>query len=79
MIPINPPEEYGYLVEVAKNQPEYQTLPVRFNQGAATSLWQLTNEERQAIADGKNLFLEMLTFGHPLQPVHLWIDGLEDD
>lgn len=78
MIPIDPPQECGYPVQFGENQVEYKTLPARESQGVVTTLWELSPAERQAILNGKNLFLEIITFGHSLQPVHLWVEGFED-
>lgn len=60
-------------VEWAKNQPEYDTLPAityRENpQVPVTSRWKFTDAERKAIAEGADLYLTLLTFGTPLQPI----------
>lgn len=78
MKPIYPPEEFGAVVNVAANQEEYQTLPSRIDaQGAVTTLWEFTPEERAAIADGKNLYFELLTFNRGLQPMMPWVEGFE--
>lgn len=79
MKPIEPPDEYGHPVEFGKGQEEYKTLIARESVGVVTTLWQLTPAERQAIANGKNLFLEIITFGNSLQPVLLWVEGFEDE
>lgn len=60
-------------VTFAKAQPEYLPLPAAIvdRDGAQTVVtrWQFTDEERAAIANGADLYLEMLTFGSPLQPL----------
>lgn len=64
---------------LAKNQPEYRML--RVLQGMppeyrTISRWELTPAQRKIIADGGDIFLEMLTFGHPPMPVNLAVsDG----
>lgn len=81
MIPIDPGEELGTLRVYGADQPEYQPLPSRVYPGGHVVLtkWQLSTDERMAILDGANLFLHVLTFGNPLQPVSLWIEGSADD
>lgn len=60
-------------VVYAEHQPEYLPLPsIRYPgnpQGPVTSRWSFTEEERRAIADGADLYLTLLTFHQPLQPV----------
>lgn len=61
-------------VEIAKNQPEYLTLPALvFNDGRVLTEWRFTEAERVAIARGENLRLWIWTCGHPLQPIALEI------
>ena len=64
-------------VVYGKDQPEYvplRTLVVR-NSGAqsAISRWTPTDEQRQAIANGADIMLEVLTFGGPLAPVLMMV------
>lgn len=71
-IPVAPsqPVDGGHVVYAA-DQPEYQPLPVwRRESGAVVSRWRLTWRERVAILLGRSLYLEVLTFGGPLQPVY---------
>ena len=81
MIPVDPGEEYGTLRTYGANQAEYQPLPSRVYPGGHVVLtkWSLSLDERAAILDGADLYLHVLTFGHPLQPVSLWIEGSDDD
>lgn len=68
----------GRAVVFAENQPEYFSLPARVtDKGVVRTRWQFTPDERGAIADGACLELELHTFGQPLQPVHLEIEGIE--
>ena len=58
----------------AKDQPQY--LPLRTLRSntpgrAVLSRWTLTAEQRKAVAAGADIFLELLTFGGPLQPIRL--------
>lgn len=59
-------------VVYAAEQEEYLDLPVLKEDGPlgqVTSVWTLTAEERQAIANGKNIEVMMWTFNQPLQPL----------
>jgi hypothetical protein len=63
-------------VVYAKDQPQY--IPLRTLVGEApdrkaTSRWTLTPEQRKAIADGADIFLTLSTFGHPLQPIQMFV------
>ncbi|TJW14331.1 MAG: hypothetical protein E5W82_10150 [Mesorhizobium sp.] len=54
----------------AKNQPQYRplrTLPGR-NGDSAISRFHFTDAQRQAIAEGADLYLELLHFRGPLAP-----------
>lgn len=64
------------LLEFAKDQPEYETLPARrLDDGTVVSCWRPTFKERISLLFRGRLFLMQLTFNNPLQPV--WI-GTED-
>lgn len=59
-------------VVYAKNQPEYnplRTLRSNTKECRVLSRWSPTPEQRQALAEGADIFLELLTFGNPLQPI----------
>jgi len=71
-------------VVYAKDQPPYiplRTLVSAMPNKAVWSRWTLTPEQRKAVAEGADVFLECLTFGHPLQPLRMAVsDGkLEKD
>lgn len=56
----------------AKDQPEYIPLPCwKGEDGMVVTRWRLTWKERLLVAIGGSLWLTMLTFNHPLQPVKL--------
>lgn len=60
----------------AKDQPEY--IPLRALRspapnGDVLSRWTFTDEQRQAISDGADIFLNVMTFGQPLQPVRIFL------
>ena len=64
----------GTEVIFAEDQPEYIQLPaIRFPgaEGLVVSRWTFTNEERDAIYAGEDLFLGTLTFNQDLQPLIL--------
>lgn len=59
-------------VVYAADQPEYTPLPAhRDSYGTVTSRWQLTWRERMQVLLHGNLWLSILTFHSPLQPVSL--------
>lgn len=71
--PIVPGEVHPVTV-IAENQPEYEPLPayvVRDRTGAVLTRWKLTWRERLRILFLGDLYLEVLTFRQPLQPVRL--------
>lgn len=62
----------------AKDQPQYQALPsIHTPSGTVITRWALTDEERQRLVDGEDLYLTIRTFNSPLQPVFLGV-GLSD-
>ena|SRR3990167_8915827 len=73
----------GHEVHFAKKQKEYRALRAlrRTVHGVPVlSRWTLTEEQREAIARGADIFLELLTFGKPLQPITLMVsDGLNPE
>jgi hypothetical protein len=51
------------------NQPQYNTLhALRAPDGRVMSRWELTRDERTAIADGADIFLSISTNGQPYPP-----------
>ena len=70
MKPIEFPEQ---TTVYAKDQPEYIPLPVWKNpndvEGRVISCWQLTWKERFQILFNGKLWLSVLTFNKPLQPL----------
>jgi hypothetical protein len=69
-------------VVYAADQPEYnplRTIVSRDHQHRVTSRWTFTDDQRQAIAGGADIFLTLLTFGEPLQPILMAVsDGKLD-
>lgn len=74
MKPITPVMPGINLPEVvfATDQPEYLPLPaLRQPDGTVITRWRLSFRERLQVACGGDLWLTILTFNHPLQPVKL--------
>jgi hypothetical protein len=60
------------VVTYAKDQPEYIALPChRSEDGTVTTRWRLSWRERLSIFFTGDLWLQVLTFNHRLQPVKL--------
>ena len=53
----------------AADQPEYRPLPVFRTSRSVLSRWRLTDEEREHIANGGDLFICQMNFGCDLQPI----------
>lgn len=73
-------------VVYAKDQPQYIPLRTLVNQnvtdkgyGRVISRWVLNDYQREAIAKGADIFLELLTFGERLQPIRISIGEGEPD
>jgi hypothetical protein len=63
-------------IVLAKDQPQYRPLRVLRGHTAESivmSRWTFTAEQRDAIARGADVFLSLMTFGQPVQPVTLAI------
>ena len=74
MKPVSPVIPGIKLPEViyAENQPEYTPLPAyRADDGMVITRWKLSLTERLRIALHGHLWLSVLTFNQPLQPVKL--------
>ena len=77
--PIKPANMDARAVTIAANQPQYNPLPALVEpDGTVHTRWQLTDEERAAIAAGADLMLSVLTFRQPLQPVIMGVAGVDD-
>jgi hypothetical protein len=60
---------------IAKEQEEYKTLPVLIGKGGLlVSRWEPTQEERERISLGADIYVGVLTGGHPLQPLIVTTD-----
>jgi hypothetical protein len=61
-------------ITVAEDQHEYLTLTaalVEWDDGSRGILtrWRLTHNEKERVANGEDLYITVLTFGQPLQPI----------
>lgn len=74
--PVLPGTEIREVV-IAKDQPEYLPLPAVVLDKApgmpVMTRWRLTDEERELVKFGHDIVLTQMTFGGPLQPVHLQV------
>lgn len=64
----------GANVVYAANQPEYEPLPAEYcggKYGQINTLWELSPEELKQVQETGKIWLSVLTFGQPLQPVLL--------
>lgn len=62
----------GQNIVFAENQPEYTPLPAYIDEGPeglVISCWELDEMERKQIAETGKIYLGMLTFHQPLQPI----------
>lgn len=66
MKPIDFPESN---VVFAKDQPEYMDLPAYRDGNGIVSAWKLSLRERLRLLFGGPLWLHVLTFGQPPQPM----------
>lgn len=74
MQPVSPVIPGLELPEVvyAKDQPEYNPLPVfKDENGTVVSRWRLTWRERLCVLLRGDVYLTVMTFNRPLQPVRL--------
>lgn len=65
----------GHNVVFAKDQAEYEPLPVHIDRkdpnGTATSCWQLSDDELAEVARTGRIFVSQFTFQRALQPIKL--------
>lgn len=70
----------GANVVFGAKQPEYIPLPAEYRGGKSGEIltcWELTPEELKRVQETGKLWLGVLTFGQPLQPVYLAVDKPE--
>lgn len=70
---MKPIEFPGCNVVFGKNQPEYMPLPAERIEnndfGQVVTCWELSEEEREKVLQDGKIWVSLLTFGHPLQPI----------
>lgn len=68
----------GVNVVFGGNQPEYQQLPAervgKPEIGQINTCWKLSQEELKRVQETGVIFVSLLTFGQPLQPVLVSVD-----
>lgn len=65
----------GHNIVFGKDQPEYQPLPaLRLHDGQVITCWELTDEELQDVIKNKCIYVQQMTFNHPLQPIYVSSD-----
>ena len=63
-------------VVYAENQPEYLPLPShKSKDGTVTSCWGMSIKERLKVLWTGRIYLQVLTFNHPLQPLRMGISN----
>lgn len=60
---------------LAKNQPQYKELPVICIGDRVMHRWTFTEDERKAILDGADLYITVMNFASPLQPISLLVSN----
>lgn len=61
-------------LQMGKGQPEYNVLrclPGNTEHGERLSRWTLTQEQREAIAAGADIYIELCTFNQPMNPIRV--------
>lgn len=62
----------GFNVVFAENQTEYKPLPAfKDENGNVVTCWELSHEDFEKLVETKRIYLSVMTFNNPLQPVFL--------
>ena len=70
----------GANVVYGANQPEYKPLPAERRPGRSgevVTCWELSPDELKRVQETGKIYLGLLTFGQPLQPVIMSVDKPE--
>ncbi|KKN39260.1 hypothetical protein LCGC14_0745430 [marine sediment metagenome] len=79
MEPVEPTDAPGRKVVFAAEQADYLPLVAHFTDGGTVlTRWRPNENERRAIMDGACIDLEVMTFGQPLQPLHVTVQGVNE-
>ncbi len=73
--------EEQHEIVYAKDQPQYtplRTLRMLDTSSTVISRWSPNEEQRKAIAEGKDIYLSLYTFGSPLAPSLMFVADDED-
>jgi len=83
MKPVEPPKREGFdRVVFAKDQREYIPLPANISRdlhGSVETRWRLTWREWFKLLFGADVYLNILTFRNPLQPILLTVGEHHDN
>lgn len=72
MKPIFPEPREGFeRVVLAKDQPEYLQLPANYDGMTVETVWKMTLRERLTSLFSGKVYVDILTFGKPMQPVRV--------
>ena len=64
-------------VVIAENQKEYIALPAhKSNDGIVTTCWELSFWERISVIFTGRIYLQIMTFNNPLQPLNMSVNNL---
>lgn len=67
--PVIPGENFTETI-IAEHQDEYQNLPaIKVEPGMLITRWELTFRDRLRLLFGGSVYLWIMTFGQPLQPL----------
>lgn len=70
----------GVNIVYAANQPEYEPLPAEKRDGRCGEIvtcWELSPEELERVRETGKIWLAVLTFNQPLQPLIISVDKPE--
>lgn len=60
----------------AEDQPDYTSVPAHKDvYGVVTTCWELSKEELTEIFKSNRLYLQILTFNKPLQPINITVNN----
>lgn len=74
--PVIPGENHNEVI-VAEDQEEYQNLPSIPMQNGILTRWELNDEEKQIVAKTGSIYVYLMTFGQPIQPILLQVEKPE--
>jgi len=68
-------------IEIAKSQDQYNTLPAHYDHESkvVTACFKLTLDEVKNLVEEGHIFLQVMTFGKPLQPLSIHTSNPLDD